>query len=35
MLLQLYHLGILMTGGTDEKSEVLSDEWQLQNAVGR
>ena len=31
---QLYHLGILTTGGTDDKGEVLSNEWRLEQAVG-
>ncbi|WP_049908387.1 hypothetical protein [Halorubrum distributum] len=31
---QLYHLGILTTGGTDDKSNVLSNTWQLEQAVG-
>jgi len=30
---QLYHLGILTTGGTDDKDAVLSNEWQLEQAV--
>ena len=30
---QLYHLGILTTGGTDDKGEVLSNEWRLEQAV--
>jgi len=31
---QLYHLGILTTGGTDDKGEVLSNGWRLEQAVG-
>jgi hypothetical protein len=31
---QLYHLGILTTGGTDNKSNVLSNTWRLEQAVG-
>jgi len=31
---QLYHLGILTTGGTDDKDEVLSDTWRLAQVVG-
>ena len=31
---QLYHLGILTTGGTDDKGEVLSNEWRLEQVVG-
>lgn len=30
---QLYHLGILTSGGTDDKDAVLSNEWQLEQAV--
>ncbi len=30
---QLYHLGILTTGGTDDKDDVLSNEWRLAQAV--
>ncbi|QKG94195.1 hypothetical protein HPS36_14925 (plasmid) [Halorubrum salinarum] len=32
---QLYHLGILTTGGTDTKDDVLSNEWRLDQSVGR
>jgi hypothetical protein len=31
---QLYHLGILTTGGTDDKGEVLNNTWRLEQAVG-
>jgi hypothetical protein len=31
---QLHHLGILTTGGTDDKDAVLSDTWQLEQAIG-
>ncbi|MDB2262189.1 hypothetical protein PM035_15435 [Halorubrum ezzemoulense] len=31
---QLYHLGILTTGGTDDKNDVLSNTWRLEQAVG-
>ncbi|MDB2272135.1 hypothetical protein PM032_14065 [Halorubrum ezzemoulense] len=31
---QLYHLGILTTGGTDDKDTVLSNTWRLEQAVG-
>lgn len=31
---QLYHLGILTTGGTDDKDTVLSNTWRLAQAVG-
>ena len=31
---QLYHLGILTTGGTDDKGEVLSNAWRLEQVVG-
>ncbi|OYR58066.1 hypothetical protein DJ83_15640 [Halorubrum ezzemoulense] len=31
---QLYHLGILTTGGTDDKKTVLSNTWRLEQAVG-
>jgi hypothetical protein len=31
---QLYHLGILTTGGTDDKNAVLSNEWRLEQTVG-
>jgi len=30
---QLYHLGILTTGGTDDKSNVLSNTWRLEQAT--
>jgi hypothetical protein len=30
---QLYHIGLVTTGGTDDKSEVLDNEWQLEQAV--
>jgi hypothetical protein len=30
---QLYHLGILTTGGTDAKDVVLDNEWQLEQVV--
>ena len=30
---QLYHLGILTTGGTDDKDAVLDDKWRLEQAV--
>ena len=30
---QLYHLGILTTGGTDDKDAVLTDTWRLEQAV--
>jgi hypothetical protein len=29
----LYHVGLLTTGGTDTKADVLDDEWQLHNPV--
>lgn len=32
---QLYHLGLLTTGGTDDKDDVLSSVWQLESPVGR
>ncbi|AZQ16026.1 hypothetical protein [Halorubrum sp. PV6] len=31
---QLYHVGILTTGGTDDKKTVLSNTWRLEQAVG-
>ncbi|MFB6251491.1 MAG: hypothetical protein ABEI27_07375 [Halobellus sp.] len=31
----LYHIGLLTEGGTDDKDEVLSNEWALHQAVGR
>jgi hypothetical protein len=31
---QLYHLGLLTTGGTDDKDTVLSNTWRLAQAVG-
>jgi len=31
---QLYHLGILTTGGTDNKNAVLRNEWRLEQAIG-
>ena len=31
---QLYHLGILTTGGTDDKNAVLSNEWRLEQTIG-
>lgn len=31
---QLYHIGLLTTGGTDDKSKVLDTEWRLAHAVG-
>ena len=31
---QLYHLGILTTGGTDDKEVVLQDTWRLEQPVG-
>jgi hypothetical protein len=31
---QLYHLGILTTGGTDDKTDVLSNTWRLEQRVG-
>jgi len=31
---QLYHLGILTTGGTDDKDAVFSNEWRLEQAIG-
>ncbi len=31
---QLYHLGILTTGGTDDKNDVLSNTWRLEQPVG-
>jgi hypothetical protein len=30
----LRHVGLLTMGGTDDKDEVLSDEWQLERPVG-
>lgn len=30
---QLYHVGLLTTGGTDNKSEVLTDTWRLEQPV--
>ena len=30
---QLYHVGLLTTGGTDDGEQALSDEWQLEHAV--
>lgn len=30
----LYHIGLLTTGGTDNKDKVLSNEWRLENPVG-
>ena len=30
---QLYHLGILTTGGTDDKDAVLSNTWRLEQAI--
>ena len=30
---QLYHLGILTTGGTDDKDAVLSDTWRLEHSI--
>jgi hypothetical protein len=30
---QLYHVGLLTTGGTDDKEDVLADEWRLEHAV--
>jgi hypothetical protein len=34
---QLYHIGVLTTGGTDDKDAVLSDTWRLEQrfAVGQ
>lgn len=31
---QLYHLGVLTTGGTDDKDAVLSNTWQSEQPVG-
>ncbi len=31
---QLYHLGTLTTGGTDDKSNVLSNTWRLEQPIG-
>ena len=31
----LYHIGLLTEGGTDDKDEVLSNEWALNQAAGR
>ena len=31
---QLYHLGILTTGGTDNKDDVLSNRWRLEQSIG-
>ena len=31
---QLYHLGILTTGGTDDKDTVLSNTWRLEQPIG-
>jgi len=30
---QLYHIGLITTGGTDDKASVLSDEWRLEQPV--
>jgi hypothetical protein len=30
----LYHVGLLTNGGTDNKSEVLDNEWQLEKPIG-
>jgi hypothetical protein len=30
---QLYHIGLLTTGGTDNKDEVLDNSWQLEQPV--
>lgn len=30
---QLYHVGLITTGGTDDKAKVLSDEWRLEQTV--
>lgn len=30
---QLYHVGLLTTGGTDDKSKVMSNEWQLEQSA--
>jgi hypothetical protein len=32
---QLYHLGILKTGGTDDKAAVLNNSWQLEQPVNQ
>jgi hypothetical protein len=31
---QLYHVGLLTTGGTDDKEDALRDAWQLEHTVG-
>ncbi|ODR80909.1 hypothetical protein BG842_00435 [Haladaptatus sp. W1] len=30
----LYHVGLLTKGGTDDKDEVLTNDWALENPVG-
>lgn len=30
---QLYHVGLLTSGGTDSGEQALSNEWQLEHAV--